>query len=420
MIGFAKKRIGPGVRAALALTAVAIGARCDSLLEVAADPNAINAEGVGGEASYQARTIGTVSDFAAGMGSGIVYGGLFTDVLVWGGSFVRRDEIDRRTIDPTNDVVANEPYTALQIAAKTSKDLQREILDGSFPSFVEDPENSEDLAQVSLVSGYSRLLLTDLFCTLAFDNTGPELTSADVYGLAIQDFTRAINAAGADEEVRNAALVGRARAQLQLGERAAALSDAGLVPEGFEYVLEYSGNGGRETNEIYTYTWGNRRLVVGPRFRQPTIDDTDILDPRVKVEYTGGASFSGNVPHWAPTEHESPSSPVRIASWEEAQFIIAELEGGAVATGIINDLRARHGVGVVFNADGSATDQEILRKVVDEKSRTLLFGGTRMADMRRYLERYAIDLFPTGERYGDQTCMPLPNKERQNNPGLQG
>jgi hypothetical protein len=400
------------------LILAAVGTGCSDLLEVERSPGTIPAEGISGEGSFQARYLGAASLFAVAVGNAAVYGGLFADELTWSESFPRREEVERRAVDPVNDVVADEPYTGLQRGAKVAKDLQREILAGLFPRFVADPPNSVQLATVSLYSGFTRVYLADLFCTLAFDNTGPEMPSADVYRVAIEDFTRTINATGATAQLRNAALAGRARARLQLGDKTGALADARLIPQGFSFIVEYSD--ASITNLIWSYTWSNRRLPVSTHFRAPRIDDTQIVDPRVRVIDSGRTSFSGSDRAWAPQKYSTQSSPIRIASWEEAQFTIAEIQGGDAARTILNDLRTRNGVTVVWDASKTATNQQILTKVIDEKGRTLLLEGYRMADFRRYVEQYQIDLFPTGPRFGTQTCMPLPFKERQNNPGLRG
>ena len=60
----------------------------------------------------------------------------------------------------------------------------------------------------------------------------------------------------------------------------------------------------------------------------------------------------------------------------------------------------------------------IQSKVREEKARTLFLEGQRMGDLRRYLDQYGVDLFPDGPTFGDQTCMPLPNAERDNNPDI--
>ena len=398
----------------VALLGLATG--CGDLLEVQRSPSQIPGDEITGEGSFRARYIGAAALFAEAVGAHAVYGGLFTDELLWSGSFPNRDDIDRRRIDPANDIVADEPYTGLQLATKVAKDLQREILDGLYPNFTPDPTSSEELAQVSLFSGYTRLYLADAFCTLAFDGTGPELDSEDVYEIAIADFTHAINAADATDQVRNAALMGRARARLQTGDQQGALADVQQIPVGFFYEVEYSQS--TSSNNIWSYTWSNRRLPVSNHFRALTIDDTGIPDPRPRTIDTGRTSFSGADRAWASTKYEGQFSPIKIASWEEAQFMIAEIQGGQVARDIINDLRERHDIDVVWDPGAQATEEQILRKVIDEKGRTLLLEGHRMADFRRYADQYGIDLFPTGEGFGTQTCMPLPNKERHQNPGL--
>lgn len=415
------RKLSPIARGGLILVAFLLVLPMAGCLDIEADPNAISAEAIRGEGAFQSRLIGSASDFAVGVSYAAVYGGLFTDELIWGGSFVRRHEIDRRAVEPANDVVADEPYTGLQIAVATASSLQEDILDGAFPNSTPDPANAAAFAQVSFFAGYGRLYLADLFCTLAFDNTGPEINSSDVYALAIEDFTRTIDAGDAPAQIRGAALVGRARAYLQIGNTAQALADAQDVPEGFTFPVEYSGNSGRETNQVWQYTLGNRRLVVDQRYWDaPTVDDTNEVDPRIGVVATGASSFSGAYPLWTSLGHSSRSSPLTVASWEEAQFIIAEVEGGETAVDIMNDLRQRHGINTTLDFSDFASNEEILAKLAEEKARTLLLQGHRMGDSRRFLDLHAIDLFPTGPDHEDQTCMPLPDKERNNNPGLSG
>ncbi|MFW6078005.1 MAG: RagB/SusD family nutrient uptake outer membrane protein [Gemmatimonadota bacterium] len=408
-------------RGALILAcAIAAGAvaGCDGVLDVEDNPGTIGAESLKGAGAFDARYYGAQGDFVAAYDLAVLLGGLFADELQWGGSFIARAEIDRRDVRTSNDVVGTELYAGLQTAAKTSKDMQRDILDGVFESEIDDPANSAELARMSFFSGYARLFLGDLFCTVAFDGTGPELTSTEVYGLAVEDFTRVVEAEDVEPAILNAALVGRARARLQLGDDDGALADAERVPTGFEYVLEYSTNSARQENDIHNFTWGNERLTIEAPFRALTIDDTDAPDPRVESIDQEGTTFNGNVALWTPGKYDARASPIRLASWEEARYIIAEIEGGAVARDIINELRAARGIEEVYDPGETATDDEIRVKLFDERARALFLEGQRMGDMRRYLDRYGLDVFPTGSLSGDQTCMPLPDVERDNNPEI--
>lgn len=400
----------------LLLAALASGCNLE-LLGTEDNPQTIDAEDVGGPSAFNARFIGARSDFSAGFDDAVVYGGLFTDELTWGGSFVARQEIDLRNVPSSNDIMASEPYTSLQTAAKTSGELVEEIAAGNFESQVPNPSESDELAQMALFAGYSRLYLADLFCTLAFDGTGPEVSSEDVWQTAAEQFGTAIGASNASADVRSAALVGRARARLMLGDEGGALQDAQAVPEGFEFFVNYSGASDREENDVNDLTWVQERLSVSPEFRNLTIDDTDTPDTRVALFATGSTGFSGGVLQFNPLKHQSRTSPIRLASWEEAQFIIAEIEGGEAARQIIDDLRERRGL-PKWEEGATATDEEIRDKVIEEKARALFSEGQRMGDLRRYADRFGLDLFPELPASGDQTCMPLPDLERDNNPDI--
>ena len=73
-------------------------------------------------------------------------------------------------------------------------------------------------------------------------DAGPELSQTEVFNLAEERFTRALAAAATagDDDIRNLALVGRARARLDLGRTAEALADAELVVRGFRVLRDES------------------------------------------------------------------------------------------------------------------------------------------------------------------------------------
>lgn len=391
---------------------------CDSLLDVADNPDTISGEDVQGEGSFPARFVGAQSDFANAVDNAVLYGALFTDELTWGGSFVARQEIDQRNVPPSNDIMANEIWTVLQTAAKTTRDLRTDIEEGLFPTLVPEGVNSPEYARISLLSGYARLYLADLMCTLAFDGTGPEIPSEDVYEMAVADFSAAIGATQAEPEVRNAALVGRARASLQLGDETGADADAAQVPTGFVFLVQYSGATGREENDNFNFTWNNERLTVDPAFRDLVVDGTATPDPRVALVATGGTGFNGSLLQFNPVKYNARSSPLRLATWEEARYILAEIRGGDEARQILNDVRAAQGITDPIDPAEASTPEEIRDRVIEEKARGLFMEGQRMSDLGRYLGKFGLDLFPSGPGFGTQECMPLPDLERDNNPDL--
>ena len=100
-----------------------------------------------------------------------------------------------------------------------------------------------------MYAGYSYLMMGESMCEMAFDN-GPVVDQAGAFNLAVDRFDAAITA-GATGDVLNAARVGMARAQLNLGLPAAAATTAGPVPPGFSWELPFSD----QTNETRNTLW---------------------------------------------------------------------------------------------------------------------------------------------------------------------
>jgi hypothetical protein len=132
------------------------------------------------------------------------------------------------------------------------------------------------------------------------------------------------------------------------------------------------------------------------------------------MQGTTGDALTAN---WRQDKYQSPATPVPIATWEEAQLIIAEVEGGQTAVNIINALRAPHGLPTF-----ASTDEAVIQaQVREERRRELFLEGQRLGDMRR------LDIAPfpatgtaynKGGTYGDARCFPLPDVERRNNPNI--
>lgn len=414
-----------GGRGAVALGAVLLlAAGCDDLLSTSPDPNTVPADELDNPTSFEARLVGTQADFFFAYDMAVAYGGLFTDELVDGTGF---DDVDERRVTPDNQTIGavdeapeglDGLWTPMQRAAFTSSLLQQDILDGNFPEQVPDPENSPELATVSMLAGYSSMSLGEMFCTTAFGGTGPELSSAETWALAEDHFTRAIDAANATEDVRFASLVGRARARILQGNTSGALSDADQVPLDWSFVADvYSTNSQQEENDLWNMLTDSQRFSVDPAYRDLTIDDSGTEDPRVNAFQDPNDQFAidGSTELYQLEKYVVATAPIRLASGFEAAYYVAEIQGGQEAVDAINDVRAEQGISEEFD---SSDEEEIRLKLFDERARTLFLEGKRMGDLRRYIDSFGLDLFPTGPNFGDQTCMPLPDAERDNNPDI--
>lgn len=141
-------------------------------------------------------------------------------------------------------------------------------------------------------------------------------------------------------------------------------------------------------------------------------------DTRIADSVTGLSGADNHTPFIPSNKYRSGSSPIPIGSYQEAQLIIAEAEGGQVAVNIINALRVAAGLPGAFQS----TDAVVIKnQVITERSRQLYLQGTRLYDVRRQ----SIPLNPPvgatylhGGTYGTEVCLPLPDVERNSNPNI--
>jgi hypothetical protein len=282
-------------------------------------------------------------------------------------------------------------------------------------------DRQERLARAYLVAGFNLYMLGAAHCSGALDE-GPELTTTQIFTEAESRFTSALGIAQSQglTETENAALVGRARIRLFLGNTAGALDDAQEVDAGFAMYIYPADTPDRLRNQLYdadqfTFTFGvpewTRNLTTG-----------GVPDPRTATFDTGetGSGWAPTTVH-AQTKYTAQSSPMPIARYEEAQLIIAEIQGGQTAVDIINALRAAHTWDPARPVFASTNETEIQNEVMLERQRELWFEGHRQYDVRRK----SLPLFPApgepyqvgikGGTYGDQTCIPMPIIESYNN-----
>jgi hypothetical protein len=128
-----------------------------------------------------------------------------------------------------------------------------------------------------------------------------------------------------------------------------------------------------------------------------------------------------------PTKYSVVTAPMRVASYAEAQLIVAE---NAAATGdingavtAINNARARTTGVPAYVAPAGATATDIRTQIIEERRRELFVEGHRLGDMRRYgiaFTPVAGTAYQYGGVYGAETCFPLPDVERINNPTIAG
>lgn len=282
------------------------------------------------------------------------------------------------------------------------------------------PNRTDLTAKAAAVAGYSLTLLGEGMCSIALD-MGPEMMPDEVFAEAEQRFTMAIDAATAagDDETLNLARVGRARARLNMGAGNDAAADAALVPEGFSYQFNYSSQDPSTENKLFVLMERELMATVEPAYRNMTFQGQP--DPRVQAVDLGLQGPGTQIEIWSTPKYPSMDSPVPVATWEEAQLILAEvaLDNGQLqqTVDIINTLHDRVGL-PEFSSDDAT---EIREQLIYERSAELFLEGQHMQD----LERFNLELipapgspFPHGGLFSDQICFPLPEVEYLNNPSI--
>lgn len=154
------------------------------------------------------------------------------------------------------------------------------------------------------------------------------------------------------------------------------------------------------------------------RFPHFTHDANTVADPRVPVEMTTRSIPASPIPIVIQKKYLSRSHFIPFARWAEAQLILAEIEGGALAVARVNALRDVHGLPNYTVPSPSADDIRDL--IIEERRREFFFEGRFYGTKIRknlWFPR-GVGRVPSGYRYGPGTCMDMPDNEFDLNPNL--
>jgi hypothetical protein len=369
-----------------------------------------------------------VGDYQCALGSAIVVEGLISGEMNDGQLGAAQWDYARRTANTlTNGIYGTAGCAATQSpgiylplsTARFDADHAISVLKGFTDTQV--PGRTGLIAVADLYAGFSYSVLGMSMCQAAFDN-GPAVNQNGMFALAESRFTDAIAAAqtaGADS-VRFAAYVGRARVRLFQGNSAGALADAQLVPRGFVMNASTAGTALRLYNRVYTVTKQYGYYSI-PSYAQNMTTENGEIDPRsaTQLANTRSANNGATIIYTANKYIAGDAAPIPMARYEEAQLIIAEVQGGAQAVTVINAMRADVGLKPYIGATDAASIKAL---VIDERRRVLFLEGFRNYDVERFKIPFNPPVgnnFPVGGgTYGNTTCLPLPDVEKNNNPSL--
>lgn len=434
-----------GAAAAMMLASIVAGCSTEKILEVH-DPDVVTPASLQSKETLPALINGALGSFhSAYVGPGNVnessgqigYGGLLADEFVSAGTFPTRHEVDQRQIQTDNGSVLDQ-FNFLS-RARAAADLAARRYESL------DPDAAEHSLALSL-DGFSTILFGEDFCsgvpfsTLTDEGDieyGEPQTTEQIFQRAIEKFDAALAVAGATDEYRYLASVGKGRALLDLGkytEAAAAVAD---VPDDFVYNIESSANTDDETNGVYIFVQNAKRLSVANNEGGNGLDYRSANDPRVEWEPETTAEGDtvpgqdGTTPLMLQLKYPERGSAAPLATGIEARLIEAEaaLQGGSGDfLALLNAARAQFAdVSPLTAGDVPADMDGKVDLLFHERAFDLWLTAHRLGDLRRLIRQYGRTedaVFPTGSwfkggTYGDDVNMPVPLDE-ENNPNFQG
>ncbi len=312
--------------------------------------------------------------------------------LVHSGSWTPPREISEGF--PNNESPENQSHWGYSSQAR----WQAEDAIEKAQALVENPSQNEWVALAQTYAGFSNRVMGEMFCDAVIDG-GPKQPYTVFSERAVAFFTDAIATAqaGGHDDLRLAALAGRAQARLTLGQWSEAVADANQVPTDFVYEQIHSENSGNEHNGVHNWAYRGdnswQYTVWGTPFEDWGYDTTEPEaggDPRVtytRMTTSGGAQLIGGDnrrPVYRSDKYPSRNSPIALAKGTEMRLIEAEarLRAGDVpgAVAAINLARAHHDLDPV-DASGAAEGWALLMR---ERGLELYLEGRRLGDVRRW------------------------------------
>lgn len=389
----------------VATLALSLGA-CADVLEVSNEQDILD-QNLNTPEAVAPLMNGVIGDYALAYANAIDIIGLFGQELIHTGSFPTWREVESgigTRPSATGNGVYQNASRAIWVADTSAV---------RFRSVLTDAEKRFELATVLVWGGFAHFMLADNYCEMTF-HAGPAVTPKQGYERAVSKFDDALAVATAANrpELRNAALAGRARAKLMLGDYAGARTDAALIPQGFILRALY-GNNTRENNAVATNTTTliRREAGVHPRFYAG--DPRYKTDPRTSFRDKGDTAKGPDPIRQFVEQLKYPArdTPIPVFTWQEARLIEAEAEirlaNPTRAVTLINQVRAAASLPAYT---GPTTEQAVLAQLIYERSAELWLQAQSLNDWRRFNLT-----FTTQPR---DKCFEIGQSEWETNPNL--
>jgi hypothetical protein len=425
------------------------------------DPNALPTIRAGAIGDFDLAYGGSGASGSSGTNEGqILATGMLGDELINTETFPDRVQEDARQTDPASGTFAT-VFTNLSRA--------RASTEGAAAKFkaLSDTTTNSGYSEMTSLAGFTYVMFAEGYCSgVPITNLtasgsliyGTPLTTVQLLDTAIARFTTALAAAGAltvnQANMQALANVGLARANLDLGNFAAAATAAGAVPTGFAYLTQYDLNTTRQNNGVFNGIRNFKRYGVADKEGGVGLPYISTVDPRTPIFRSPGTNkgFDGVTPQFDQLRYWDKKADIPLATGLEARLIQAEtfLQTGDTVNFMaqLNGVRAAPPtyilagnpaapttttpapLGAMAALSTPASPAASIALLFSERARWLWLTGHRLEDMRRLIRvgggGYGLAAntvwpngayFKNGLTYGGDFNLPVPLIE-QNNPNF--
>jgi len=418
-------------------------------------PGVIGPTSVTTPTAAEALRVGALGSFKAWVAGGGVnfanlpmMGDLLTDEWASGDTQSQHNETDGRTVQSSNGVVSSaysSAQTARGFALTAIKALQQYVV----------PAPNAEIGELYFAMGFAELQMSEVFCNgVPFGSmvngvptyTAP-ISNADGFKLATARFDTALAmVTGTDAQsiaIHRVLEIAKARAQIDLGNYAAAAALVADVPTNYQYLLTFS----LPTTSAELYLLNGTqpsRFVVGDSFAivnsvpsliKNALPFASANDPRIPV--TGSTSntkkaFDGSTP-WVGQLLYGQTDPFPVLTGIDARLIEAEAKlnandfAGMFAT--LNALRTssqtigNKTIAALPALTNAPTTKDAALNIFFREKAFWQFGrGFRLGYLRRLIRQYGRtqdNVFPVGAffkggNYGTDVNLPMSDVELTN------
>jgi hypothetical protein len=412
---------------------------CKDILKVQ-NPQAFTDEATDNPLLLPAVASGAEGDFQVSLDNLFIFSGLLSDEFWHVGAWVDWQDVSTGKVRPNwpqnNSNTFNDAENNMLLSRGTAVSAVKR-----FERVMRDTAHTSPLyVTAELARAWSDLYLAMSVCQLPASANSAMVSDTVIFKQAADSFAALVPIIQAahytsplDRQARlSQANAGAARANLLIGNYAAALAFAQAVPAGFKYDAIYSLNSGFQNNQManqgnanYNRSFSIRNIwhqyidTIAGQMRDPY---SGKLDPRLLLGHDNNNArgydkgTDGVTRFFSINKYPSYSSPISITKSEEMNLIIAEVrwrQGNFTeAVAALNVNRSAVGLPpMVVPTSGDVSTQ--VRDLLLQERFAVLFGeGARLSDL------YRFGLVKDRLGAGRATKLPLSRTEQLGNPNI--